>query len=80
VRLEPGADGVRIADVTTGSVAEKAGLKAGDVLREIASRPVKESRDVTAAVARQAPGTWLPVTVARDGGQIDLVAKFPPEP
>jgi membrane-associated protease RseP (regulator of RpoE activity) len=79
-RLEPGSDGVRIADVTAGSVAEKAGLKAGDVLREIASRPVKESRDVTTAVARQAPGTWLPVTVARHGGQIDLVAKFPPEP
>lgn len=80
VRLEPGSDGVRIADVTAGSVAEKAGLRAGDVLREVASRPVKESRDVIAAVARQAPGTWLPVTVARDGGQIDLIAKFPPEP
>jgi uncharacterized iron-regulated protein len=80
VRLEPGSDGVRIVDVTAGSVADRAGLRAGDVLREVASRPVKESRDVTAAVARQAPGTWLPVTVARDGGQIDLVAKFPPEP
>lgn len=80
VQLEPGADGVRIADVTAGSVADKAGLKAGDVLRQVASRPVKESRDVVAAVARQAPGTWLPVTVARDGGQIELVAKFPPEP
>jgi uncharacterized iron-regulated protein len=80
VRLEPGSDGVRIAAVTAGSVADKAGFKAGDILREIASRPVKESRDVTAAVARQPPGTWLPVTVARDGGRIDLVAKFPPEP
>lgn len=80
VRLEPGSDGVRIADVTAGSVAEKAGLRTGDVLRQVASRPVKESRDVTAAVARQAPGTWLPVTVARNGGQVDLVAKFPPEP
>jgi len=80
VRLEPASEGVRIADVTAGSVADKAGLKAGDVFREIASRPVKESRDVTAAVARQAPGTWLPLTVARNGGEIDLVAKFPPEP
>jgi hypothetical protein len=35
---------------------------------------------VTAAVARQPPGTWLPLTVARDGGRIDVVAKFPPEP
>jgi uncharacterized iron-regulated protein len=80
VRLEPASEGVRIADVTAGSVADRAGLKAGDVLREVASRPVKESHDVIVAVARQAPGTWLPVTVARDGGQIDLVAKFPPEP
>jgi len=51
-----------------------------DLVREIASRPVKESQDVTDAVARQAPGTWLPLTVARGGGQIDLVAKFPPAP
>ena len=80
VRLEPASDGVRIAEVTAGSVADKAGLKAGDLVREIASRPVKESQDVTDAVARQAPGTWLPLTVARGGGQIDLVAKFPPAP
>ncbi len=43
VRLEPASDGVRIADVTAGSVAEKAGLKAGDVLREVASRPVRKA-------------------------------------
>ena len=79
VRLEPVSDGVRIAEVTEGSVADRAGLKAGDVVQEIASRPVKESGDVTSAVARQAPGTWLPLKVARNGGQIDLVAKFPPE-
>jgi len=80
VTLEPVTDGVRVAEVTAGSVADKAGLKAGDLVREIASQPVKEGRDVTDAVARQAPGTWLPLTVVRGGGQIDLVAKFPPTP
>lgn len=80
VRLEPGAEGVRIAEVTAGSVADQAGLKAGDVVREVASRPVTASGDVTGAVARQAPGTWLPLKVARNGSQIELVAKFPPEP
>lgn len=80
VSLEPGEDGVRIVAVTAGSVADKAGLKAGDILREVASRPVRNSLDVTAAVARQPPGTWLPVTVVRDGGPIDFVAKFPPAP
>ena len=57
-----------------------AALSLSVVVRSQDRRPVKESRDVTAAVARQAPGTWLPVTVARNGGQVDLVAKFPPEP
>jgi len=61
-------------------VADQAGLKVGDVVREIASRPVKASGDVTEAVARQAPGTWLPLKIARNGSQLDLVAKFPPEP
>lgn len=78
IRLETGAEGVRITEVTAGSVADQAGLKSGDIVREIASRPVRNRQDVTAAVLRQAPGTWLPVSVARNGSQLDLVAKFPP--
>ncbi len=80
VLLETGADGVRIAEVTAGSVADQAGLKAGDLVREVASRPVKKSGDVTGAVARQVPGTWLPLKVTRNGSDLDLIAKFPPEP
>jgi hypothetical protein len=29
-------------------------------------------------VSRQAPGTWLPLSIRRDGQEIDLIAKFPP--
>ena len=72
--------GVRIQQVVEGSVAAQAGLQAGDVFVAIAGRAVKETGDVVAAVARQAPGTWLPVRVRRAGAELEIVAKFPPLP
>jgi hypothetical protein len=33
---------------------------------------------VVAAVSRQAPGTWLPISIRRGGQHLDLVARFPP--
>jgi len=73
----PGRDGVRIANVTAGSIAERAGLKADDVLLEIAGQPVKSFMTVRAAVQRQAPGTWLPIKVRRGAEEIEIVARFP---
>ncbi|MCC6535283.1 MAG: ChaN family lipoprotein [Burkholderiales bacterium] len=77
-----GGDGaaVRIDRVAEGSVAAQAGLRAGDVVVAIAGTDVRASADVIAAVARQAPGTWLPLRVRRDGTEIELVAKFPARP
>lgn len=70
--------GVRIDQVSEGSVAAQAGLKAGDLVVTIAGVKAAATADVVAAVGRQAPGTWLPLRVRRDGNEIDLVAKFPP--
>lgn len=70
--------GVRIDQVSEGSVAAQAGLKAGDVVVTIAGRKPATTADVVSAVGRQAPGTWLPLRIRRDGNEIDLVAKFPP--
>ncbi|MDQ2104303.1 ChaN family lipoprotein [Azospirillum isscasi] len=79
VMLEPGRDGVRVRAVTEGSVAAAAGLAAGDIVVAAAGTPVREASDLTAVVQRQAPGTWLPLTVKRDQGTAELVAKFPAE-
>lgn len=79
VMLEPGQDGVRVRSVTEGSVAASAGLTAGDIVVAAAGAPVREASDLTAVVQRQAPGTWLPLTVRRDQGTAELVAKFPVE-
>lgn len=78
ITLDDGDQGVAIREVTKGSVAEQAGAKAGDIILAMAGRPVKESGDVIQVVQRQAPGTWLPMTVRRDGRSLDLVARFPP--
>jgi len=78
VALESAADGVVIREVEKGSVAEAAGIRGGDVVSEIAGLPARQPADVVDAVQRQAPGTWLPLKVRRQGETIELVAKFPP--
>jgi hypothetical protein len=35
---------------------------------------------VVDVVGVQAPGTWLPLSVKRDGQEIEMIAKFPPRP
>jgi len=75
-----GADGpVRIERVAPGSVAESAGLRGGDVVLLLAGVAVGSASDVQRLVSRQPPGTWLPVRVRRDGAELELVAKFPPQ-
>lgn len=78
VWLDAADGGVRIRDVARGSVAEAAGLKADDVITEIAGAAARAPADVSGAVQRQAPGTWLPMKVRRGGQTMEIVARFPP--
>ena len=75
--LEPVDGGVRIGQVAKDSIAEKTGLREGDVIVEIAGIAPKANADVAEVVQRQSPGTWLPIKVKRQGETVDLVAKFP---
>ena len=77
VLLVPGDGGVRIDQVTDGSVAAAAGLRKGDVVTAAAGQPVRSTADLTGIVQKQAPGTWLPITVKRGNRERQLVAKFP---
>ncbi|HEY0836585.1 MAG TPA: ChaN family lipoprotein [Azospirillum sp.] len=79
VLLEPTGGGVRIGKVQEGSIAAKAGFATGDVVVAAAGAAIRTPSDLTAIVQRQAPGTWLPVTVKRGRKERDLVAKFPAE-
>ena len=78
VQLEAHEGGVRIVAVTAGSLAEKSGLKRGDVILEMAGRPVKTTLAAISLVRLQPAGTWLPLRVGRGAETLDLVVKFPP--
>lgn len=76
VAMEPAKDGIRIASVAAGSVAEQAGLKVGDIIVSVAGQPAKLD-GLRALVQRQPPGTWLPLKVKRGTEEIEIVARFP---
>ena len=77
VRIENAERGARILSVSAGSVAEASDLRSGDVIVQAAGLAIGRVDDLIAVVQRQAPGTWLPLTIRRDGEDQDLVAKFP---
>ncbi len=78
VYLQRTGAGVQVTKVTPGSVAEKAGIRAGDRILTIAGREVEDVGQVVEAVQATAPGTWLPLIVQRGEERLELVAKFPP--
>ncbi|MBI4657859.1 MAG: DegQ family serine endoprotease [Verrucomicrobia bacterium] len=59
--------GVIITDVIPGSPAEKAGLKNGDVVTELDSKPARDSRHLKLQVGQTEPGKKIRVKVLRDG-------------
>lgn len=77
VLIEPAPDGVRILKVEKGSVAEAAGLRDGDIVSEVAGLRATQPGDLSRAVQRQAPGTWLPLKIRRESDTLEIVAKFP---
>jgi serine protease Do len=70
------AQGALIAGVVEGSPAEKAGLKAGDVIADYNGRKVARSEDLPRAVAETPAGREVPVTVLRDGKTVTVTAKI----
>ena len=70
-------DGVRVEKVMEGSVAAATEITAGDIVMSAAGFPVAKVGELIEIVQRQAPGTWLPLVIRRDGTDIEVVAKFP---
>jgi len=80
VELVQGEGAPRVNRVVGNSVAEAAGLKAGDHVVRAAGLEMRSPDDLVDVVGRQAPGTWLPLSVRRDGEVIEIIAKFPTRP
>lgn len=69
---QEGVKGVKISGTSQASPAEKAGLKAQDVIVEIAGQKVENLYDFTYALQMMKPNTEVTVKVKRGDGLIDL--------
>jgi S1-C subfamily serine protease len=65
--------GLRIVDVVPGSPADRAGLKAGDLVLEAGRQPVAEAQSLQRLLFDEAIGRPLPVTVHRRGAMVDVI-------
>jgi serine protease Do len=61
------ADGAIVSQVTSGSPADKAGLKSGDVIRQLNGQPIINGSALQVAVSETAPGTGISLGILRDG-------------
>lgn len=77
VSIEAAGGGVRILEISQGSVAEATGLAAGDLIVGAAGANVTDTGALIDIIQRQAPGTWLPLRVRRGDEEREFVAKFP---
>jgi len=76
VRLEMADGGVRVASVSSGSLAETSGLRVGDQIVTVAGIAANLT-NVIAAVRTQPAGTWLPLQIRRAEDTVELIIKFP---
>jgi aminopeptidase YwaD len=67
-------DGVRLAGVTDGSPAARAGLKEGDIIIQLADKKIQNIEDLTAALRGQKPGDEVAIVVLRTGKPVSVKA------
>jgi hypothetical protein len=68
----PVENGVRLAGVRAGSPAEKAGIRAGDVIVRMGELEVRDLQGLTDALRAHRPGDTVPVTVLREGRRLTV--------
>ena len=67
--------GLRVAEVVSGGPAERAGLRAGDLLLSAGGQPVATAQDLQRLMFADAIGKRLSVTVMRNGALVDVIAE-----
>jgi serine protease Do len=76
VTLKETKAGLAVEEVSEGSGAEKAGMKKGDIVTDIADKPVKEIEDLGKMLGEMKSGTDVKVTLLRDGKKTELDVKL----
>ena len=73
-------EGVLVTDVVPGNPAEKAGIKAKDIITAVNGEKVKTSRELTAKAATLPVGETTKITVLRDGKEKTFDVKVAKRP
>ena len=66
--------GVLVSNVKSGSAADKAGVKRGDIVTAINGEKIDDSNVLRNKVASTVPGTTIELTINRDGKETELSA------
>ncbi len=69
-------EGALVSNVEAGGPAEKAGLKAGDVIRSVNGQPIVASGDLPALIGASTPGTNVTIGIWRQGKADEVTAKL----
>jgi serine protease Do len=72
----PDSRGALISNIFPDSPAARGGLLSGDVIVMFDGRPINESHELPAMVAREPVGKEVPLKVLRDGKEIELRVKL----
>jgi serine protease Do len=65
--------GLRLMEVIPGSPADRAGLRAGDLVLSAGRKPVTDAQGIQRQLFSDAIGTRLPITVLRNGAMVDVI-------
>ncbi|MEO7954791.1 MAG: DegQ family serine endoprotease [Polaromonas sp.] len=67
-------EGALVSSVVKGSPADKAGLKSGDVIRQVNGQTIVSSGDLPAVIGLASPGDTVKLSVWRQGAPTELTA------
>ncbi len=67
-----GVEGVKFSGATPGSPAEKAGIRAGDIMIRLGDKKMGNIYDFVYMLGALKPGEEVPLVVLRDGKEVIL--------
>jgi serine protease Do len=73
-------EGALVAEVTPGSAAEKAGLKAGDIITKVNDLEIRDPRQLLLTVSQLTPGSSANIEYLREGKKMTATATLERRP